>query len=94
MKRLALSLLLGLLVLSGCASQYVIKLTNGNEITTASKPKLNGGTYSFKDAKGQEHFVPVGRVYEIEPASLAKQERKAKPAQPKHKHRWYFLWLA
>ena len=94
MKKLALPLLIGSLALSGCASQYVIKLTNGNEITSASKPKLKGSTYSFKDAKGQEHFISQGRVYEIEPASMAQEERKPKPTQQKHKHHWYFLWLA
>jgi hypothetical protein len=94
MKRLVLPLLIGCLALSGCASQYVIKLTNGNEITTASKPKLKGTAYSFKDAKGQEHLVSQGRVYEIAPASMSKAESKPKPPQPNHKRKWYFLWLA
>jgi hypothetical protein len=97
MKKLALPLLAGALVLSGCASSYVIKLTNGTEITTPSKPRREGGAYVFKDAKGEEHAVAVTRVREIAPASIAAEEKKPKsgPSLPtQHKRKWYFLWLA
>jgi hypothetical protein len=97
MQEIALPLVLGLLVLSGCASSYVIKLTNGAEITTPSKPQLDGGAYRFKDAKGEQHLIPAGRVREIAPASIAKEEQKAKraPSTPApHKRKWYLLWLA
>jgi hypothetical protein len=97
MNKLALPLLVGALVLSGCASSYVIKLTNGTELTTASKPKREGGAYVFKDAKGEEHSVAAARVREIAPASMAAEERKPKsrPSAPMpHKRKWYYLWLA
>ena len=94
MTRLILPLLVGLLVLSGCANHYVIKLTNGAELTTASKPQLKDGAYHFKDAKGQDRAVAAGRVREIAPASVAAEEKKAKPPHPPHKRKWYLLWLA
>jgi hypothetical protein len=53
--------------LTGCARHYVIKLNNGSQITTASKPRLQEGSYCYKDAKGEKHFVAAGRVREIAP---------------------------
>ncbi len=96
MKRPALPLLIALIALTGCAHHYVMRLDNGMDITTASKPKLQDGVYSFKDAKGQEQYVASGRVREVAPASVAAKENKAKPFKvqtPKKRH-WYFLWLA
>ena len=96
MKKLALPLTIGLLALSGCSSQYVLRLGNGESIVTANKPKLKDGAYYFKDARGQEHAVAAARVTEMEPASMARQEMKAAAARqssPKKRH-WYFLWLA
>jgi hypothetical protein len=96
MNKLALPLLVGALVLTGCASGYVIKLTNGTEITSASKPRREGGAYVFKDAKGEEHSVAAGRVSEIAPSSMAAEAKKpkARPSAPvPHKRKWYFLWL-
>jgi hypothetical protein len=95
MKKLILTLFVGLLIATGCSHQYVMKLTNGHEITTASKPKLKGASYHFKDAKGNDTVIPQGRVLQIEPASMAREEEKAfKPAAPKKPKHWYFLWLA
>jgi hypothetical protein len=97
MKKAALPLLIGLMVLTGCAHHYVIRLSNGAEITTATKPRLKEGVYQFKDAKGEEHFVPVNRVREVAPASIAEMEDKPQPikAEPsKKKRKWYLLWLA
>ena len=80
MKRISL-LLLGLLACSGCASQYVMKLSNGMQITTPSKPKLKGSTYYYKDATGKENKISQSRVLEILPASMAKEEKgRFKPA--------------
>jgi len=96
MKKAALPLLIGLMALTGCAHQYVMRLDNGSEIVTASKPRLVEGAYTFKDAKGQEQFVTAGRVREVVPASLAAKENKPKALKsdtPKKRH-WYFLWLA
>jgi len=96
MKNAALPLLIGLIALTGCAHQYVLKLSNGAEITTASKPELKDGAYHFKDAKGEEHFVPAGRVRELEPASQADRENKPQSFKvaPVKKKKWYLLWLA
>ena len=96
MKPATLLLCLGLLASSGCAHHYVMKLNNGMEITTATKPKLKDGIYHFKDAKGEEHMVPESRVRELAPASVADRESKAPPlkAEPQQKKRhWYLLWL-
>jgi hypothetical protein len=86
-------LLLSLLLLSGCANQYVMTLNNGTKLTTASKPKLEHGRYSYKDANGGEHFVPAGRVRQVEPQSMAQEDEKKnqfKPTPaPKTKH-WYW----
>lgn len=96
MNKRALSLLIGLIVLTGCAHQYVMNLDGGVQITTASKPKLKEGVFYFKDAKGEEHAVAAARVREVAPASVAEQEDKPKPVKsdsPK-KRKWYLLWLA
>ncbi len=71
----ALVVLLCLTVLPGCARHYIMKMSNGVQITTASKPKLKGSSYYFKDASGREQSVPQGRVQEILPASRAKEEK-------------------
>jgi PBP1b-binding outer membrane lipoprotein LpoB len=96
MNKLVLPLLAGALLLSGCASHYVIKLSNGNEITSTTKPKLDGNVYHITDANGVDHMVPRGRVREIEPTSMAEEEKKPKSvptaSTPSTRH-WYFLWL-
>ncbi len=95
MKRFGLVLVLGILVCSGCTRRYMIKLSNGSTITTASKPKLQGAYYHFKDAKGQDNVVPQGRVQLIEPASMATEEKKqfqAQSAYPKPKNHWWQFW--
>jgi hypothetical protein len=95
MKRLPLLLLAITGLLAGCAHEYVMKLNNGQELMTASKPKLKGNTYHYKDAKGREITVPAGRVLEVEPASMAAEEHKPfEPSKPPSKKHWYFLWLA
>jgi len=96
MNKAALPLLIGLITLTGCAHHYVMKLTNGAQITTASKPKLKDGTYRFKDAKGEEQLVPAFVVREVAPASVAQRESKSQPMKFKSekKRKWYLLWLA
>jgi hypothetical protein len=74
---------------------YVLKLSNGSQIDTFSKPKLQGQSYYYKDALGRERVLPSSRVVEVEPASMAREEQKAfKPPQPPKKRHWYYLWLA
>jgi hypothetical protein len=91
-----LPILVALCALTGCASHYVMKLTDGAQITTASKPKLKEGVYYFKDAKGEEHAVGEARVQEIAPASMVEKSSKPKGIQsePQKKRKWYYLWLA
>jgi hypothetical protein len=75
MNKLVLPILVSMLALCGCAHKYVLKLNNGRQITAAGKPKLKGGSYCFKDAAGREVSIPQSRVREIEPASMAKEEK-------------------
>ncbi len=95
-RKAALPLLISALALTGCARHYVMKLTDGAQITTASKPKLKEGVYYFKDAKGEEHAVGEARVREIAPASMVEKPSKPKPikSDPQKKRHWYYLWLA
>ena len=77
-------LFISLLVLSGCSHQYVMTLTNGTRLPTASKPRLEGGNYYYKDAAGRIASIPAGRVREISAASMATDEKskfKAPPAK-------------
>jgi hypothetical protein len=73
-KRLFPALLLLSVLLTGCARNYVITMTNGARVTARSKPKLQGAYYVFRDAKGEPAQVSAGRVREIAPASMAKEE--------------------
>jgi len=73
--KLLLVLLGGVFLLSGCARHYVMKMSNGVSIITASKPRLKGARYYYKDASGRETWVAQSRVLEIEPASMAKEEQ-------------------
>jgi hypothetical protein len=75
-------LVLSLAVLCGCAHSYVITLNNGRRVTTASKPHLQQGRYVFKDANGRQVFVSALQVRQIEPASMAKEEKPMFNAQP------------
>ena len=75
MKRVLLALVLSSSLLTGCTRHYVITLNNGACITTFGKPQLQGGSYVFKDAQGQPAYVPAGRVREIAPASMVKDEQ-------------------
>src|SRR3954469_5410900 len=82
-----------LLLLAGCASQYVITLNNGTKLTTASKPVLKNGRYHYKDGAGHENVVSEVRVRQIEPASVAEEEAKKnkfKPSPGGTKKHWYW----
>ncbi len=74
MKWIAFYLSLCVIVCSGCANQYIIKMNNGLQVTSNTKPKLKGGYYEYTDPSGRTMSVPAGRVREIEPASMAKEE--------------------
>jgi hypothetical protein len=64
---------LATLALTGCAHQYVMKMSNGSTLVSANKPELKNGVYVYKDAKGDKHYVSQGRVIEITPASMASE---------------------
>ncbi len=95
MKMPAIALLIGVTMLTGCAHSYVLRLTNGSEITTASKPHFKDGAYYFKDAKGEVQWVMAASVSEIAPASIAKAENKSQATKIKSdkQRKWYLLWL-
>jgi hypothetical protein len=83
MKKLFSLCLMVLLFGSGCATHYIMTLDNGAQITTKGKPKLKNGIYHFKDIRGQDTTISMGRVTEIAPASMVK-EKKA-PFSPESK---------
>ncbi len=90
MKKWIFPLAASLVVLCGCAHTYVMKLSNGVQITTPHKPKLRGSDYYYKDALGRENKIAQSRVVEIAPASMVAEENKFTPANPKPKHWWQF----
>src|SRR5215208_2720104 len=71
MTKLIPALLMCLLLTSGCARHYVITLNSGRQITTATKPRLNGVLYTYKDLSGQAGHVSASQVSQIMPASMA-----------------------
>lgn len=78
-----------MLSLCGCAHHYVMKLSNGMQVTSRSKPKLKGSNFYYKGPNGEEEVIPQSRVLVVEPASMAKEENKFKVSEPKKKH-WYW----
>ena len=94
-RKLALTLLVSLAVLCGCAHEYLMKYSNGDQIISFSKPKLQGTNYYFTDGMGLEHVIPQSLVVKIKAVSVVKeQEKPLSPAEPKKPKHWYFLWLA
>jgi hypothetical protein len=63
----------GLVFITGCASHYVLVLTNGQRYTAAEKPhvkKINGQfAFVFTDLSGQSNAIPSGLVRAVVPAS-------------------------
>jgi len=71
MKHLIPGMMLGAALLTGCASNYVITLTNGHRIVAAGKPKLDTEhlAFVFKDLNGRTNSIPSVQVRAIAPAS-------------------------
>jgi len=92
---LHLTLILSSVLLPGCARHYVMKLNTGAEVDAFGKPKLRDGAYYYKDARREDSVLPASRVIAVQPASMAREERKAlEPPKPRKKRHWYYLWLA
>ena len=58
----ALILLVSLVGLCGCAHQYLMKLSNGDQIISYSKPKLQESRYHFTGETGEPYVIPQNRV--------------------------------
>jgi len=69
MKYPLMALALGALLLAGCASQYVVTLTNGQRIIAAEKPHLVDFNFVFTDLNGRTNSIPSTSVRAIAPAS-------------------------
>jgi hypothetical protein len=69
MKNLRWLSILAALLSAGCASHYAVTLNNGTRLNVPGKPHLQGDSYVYKDASGQEVYLPAGSVREIAPAS-------------------------
>lgn len=61
-----LTLSLVAILLAGCHSTYEMTLSNGTKLVTNTKPRLVGGLYIYKDAKGAEAQISSSRVRTIE----------------------------
>jgi hypothetical protein len=70
MKPLLIPAVFALLLLAGCTRHYTITLNSGSRISTLGKPRLQNGTYVFKDVKGQPGSIPAGRVKEVTPSNM------------------------
>ena len=93
--KLIFTLLISLVGFCGCVHEYLMKLSDGDQIISLSKPKLQGTNYLFTDDKGTGYVIPRSRVVRIQAVSVVKQEEKPMaPTQPKKPKHWYFLWLA
>jgi hypothetical protein len=71
-----------------------MKLSNGDQMISVSKPKLKGANYHFKSEGGTECVIPKSRVVKIETGAVLEEEKKAAaPTGPKKARHWYLLWL-
>jgi hypothetical protein len=70
MKKLFPLFLSSLLLLGGCARNYVVTLNNGTQIGSKGKPKREGASYVYTDASGAKRRISAGSVAEISPTSM------------------------
>ena len=76
-KWVLLTSLVGSTFLTGCARQYTMTLNNGSQMSVVGKPKAQDGCYLVKDAMGQTVKIPMTRVREIAPASMASHKNSS-----------------
>ena len=90
-----MTLLVSLVVLCGCAHHYLMKLSNGDQTISLSRPKLQGTNYHFTGTDGVGYVIARSRVVKIKTISAEEQEERplSPPKRNKPKH-WYYLWLA
>lgn len=94
-RRLALTLMVSLAACCGCAHQYLLKLSDGDQIISLSRPKSQGTNYYFTDDVGVGHVIPQNRVVKITAGAVPTEEKMPRsPTRPKSPKHWYFLWLA
>lgn len=74
MNKTILFLLPALLLLAGCAREYVITTDNGQHISCKGRPHLVGGFYVYKDAFGQTGKVKAIVVREVAPRSMMTEQ--------------------
>ncbi|MFM5644412.1 YgdI/YgdR family lipoprotein [Aeromonas caviae] len=63
----AVMMLVCLLGLAGCSSQYIMSTKDGKMIATDSKPRLDGSTgmYRYYDEEGREVMIKKDDVTQI-----------------------------
>jgi hypothetical protein len=94
-----LALLVGLVGLCSCTHyQYLMKLSDGAQVISLTRPKFEGTNCYFTDGTGAPTRVARSRVIKIRAVTPVQEEAKpassSRPAQPKKPKHWYFLWLA
>lgn len=70
MRKTLLPTLAGILLLTGCARNYVIVQNDFSRIYVNNKPKFKDGYYYYKDARGQQQVISSTRVREVSPADM------------------------
>jgi len=75
------TLLLAVLLLSGCARRYQVTFTHGSSVTVRGKPKYDKATDTFTmtDLQGNTGKVRAISVREIVPAGMAKEGPGTQP---------------
>jgi hypothetical protein len=70
MKYFLFTLLLGAIFFTGCASQYIVVLTNGRHVVAQKKPHLEGFNFVFLDLNGRTNSIPSEYVRAVMPAAV------------------------
>lgn len=77
-------MLLAVVFLAGCATQYDIVLNNGSTLVAHGKPKHDevNQIYIYKNDMGQKLFVGDFKVKLIQPSSFREDKPKSPYIQP------------